>query len=84
VNRSRSARPAAEPRTEAGHSCGILRMLARDERAYRKAWQAKRNERSPVRRPKRALVTAIRKVIGGGNFVKTLIFPNKTCTIKSL
>ena len=33
TKRSRSATPAAEPQTEARRSCGILRMLARDERA---------------------------------------------------
>jgi len=37
-------------------------MPARDEGACREAWQAKRNERSPVRRPERALVTAVRDV----------------------
>jgi hypothetical protein len=54
---------------------------ARDERACRKAWQAKRNERSPVRRPERALVTAIRGVKGQGNLVKTLTYPIKRCLI---
>src|SRR3989337_106814 len=33
ANRSRSTTPAAEPQTEAGRSCGTLRMLACDERA---------------------------------------------------
>ena len=58
ANRSRRATPAAAPQTEARRDCGHLRMLARDERACREAWQAKRGERSPVHRPERALVTA--------------------------
>lgn len=32
ANRSRSAMPAAEPQTEAGRTCGTMRMQARDER----------------------------------------------------
>ena len=33
ANCSRSATLAAEPQTEACRACGVLRMLARDERA---------------------------------------------------
>ncbi len=49
--------------------------------ARREARQAKRNERSPVRRPERTLVTAIRDVKGGANLVKTLTFSGKNCLI---
>ncbi|GEM_PF-255828 len=57
-------------------------MPARDEGACREAWQAKRNERRPVRRPERALVTATRDdVKGGANLVKALTFPIKNCLI---
>jgi hypothetical protein len=54
---------------------------ARDEGACREAWQAKRNERSPVRRPERALVTATRDVKSGANLVKALTSPIKNCLI---
>ena len=56
-------------------------MPARDEGACREAWQAKRNERRPVRRPERALVTATRDVKSGANLVKALTSPIKNCLI---
>jgi len=58
-----------------------LRMPARDERACREARQEERNERSPVRRPERALVTALPDLNGWFNLVKTLTYSIKSCLI---
>ena len=62
AKRSRSGTPAAEPQTEARRPCGTLRMLARDERAVAerkgRGREGDGDDRKPVERSNRALVTA--------------------------
>jgi hypothetical protein len=57
---------AAEPQTEARRSSGLRRMPARDEGAFGRRGRRSEMKRSPVRRPERALVTATRQVVPGG------------------